>query len=252
MDREMKYPSGEFGREYNRATIKDHIKSILREFDAEGKMGQTILDIGSGAHPVSEIFDSKQDKKVLNVDFFAPKTSKVSENRMIVQQDIDELSETNPDFHFKRNIVLIRKFLGINNKENEIFDHGVEEIDTLIMTDILNYLDYKKIFPLISRYLKQGGRVVIGNKPGRGRRNFFPENRQGGKEANGEGVQTNSELLKLLDDEGFEIEFLKVGEWIESEAEKEDDEKRYVTIVARKLNETEKEIRGGVHYNMAA
>lgn len=67
--------------------------------------------------------------------------------------------------------------------------------DTILFSEILNYVNYKEVLSGFSRYLKKWGLCIIVNMPSRGFTPLFDS----------QGVQSNSELRQFLLSQKFEI-----------------------------------------------
>ena len=75
----------------------------------------------------------------------------------LVRGDAEELEPTS--LFLKKQLVRVARFLGINPRSKK------PRVDTILLSDILNYTDYRLVIPPLSRYLKRGGRIVIMNNP---------------------------------------------------------------------------------------
>jgi len=65
-----------------------------------------------------------------------------------------------------------------------------------VFSDLLNYVDYRKVLRGFAEYLKRDGRMIILNFPTRGNQALF----------SGKGLKDNRGLYRCLEEHGFEIE----------------------------------------------
>ncbi|MFH1586559.1 MAG: hypothetical protein ABID38_01740 [Candidatus Diapherotrites archaeon] len=137
---------------------------------------------------------------------------------MEIQADIERLELDSPDQ--KKRMALIAEFLGLDPKKK------AAPVDSILFSDILNYIDFRTVVSSLSKYLKPGGRIIILNKPGRGISERFSER----------GVKENSELIEFLDNKnGFEIEHLTPHHNAEKYPQRQDVAKLgFIILVARK------------------
>lgn len=193
---------------------------VLRKLEREGKIGDVVMDIGSGNSPVAAWL--RTDPKIITVDVGGK--FKPIERVLHLEEDAEKASDES-SFRLKSAIVKISEFLEVDLK----VEMSKEKIDTMIFSQILNYVDFRRTLGAFSNYLKQGGRMIIINKPGRGEVEFpgyFSE----------KGVKNNTELFDFLKGKGFEIE-LNLTPWKEGEKEKDGEE--MLVLVARKMSRDE-------------
>ena len=89
-------------------------------------------------------------------------------------------------------ILLATKFF---NARKELRDR-TPVIDSIVTTDVLNYLDYAKVLQKLLTFLKPGGRVIIRHSPENGVKTLFHPKRP----------KTIEGLLKFLKHVGLVIE----------------------------------------------
>jgi hypothetical protein len=51
----------------------------------------------------------------------------------------------------------------------------MERADTIVYSDILNYVDFRKVLSGFAKYLKPDGRIIVLNLPHRGNRSLFSD-----------------------------------------------------------------------------
>ena len=98
---------------------------------------------------------------------------------------------------------------------------ATERADTIIFSDILNYVDFERVLGGFARFLKPGGRFIVCNLPMRGNQTLFSE----------KGLKDNRRLFQYLEANGFDLEekhFPKREPGVTSEAEE------LLVLVARK------------------
>jgi SAM-dependent methyltransferase len=135
-----------------------YIQKILKKEGIE--VGSVILDLGSGKKPVSELI-APSDSKVIYVDFNAPEEGSAHDPHMHIQRDIHDLLE-NDSFSLRRSQLEAAKFVGVDPRSE-----STEHIDTVIVSDILNYVPSREVLQRADAYLKPGGVLIILNQPGR-------------------------------------------------------------------------------------
>jgi len=156
--------------------------------DEQGKIGEVVVDVGAGEISVSDIFDGK---KVVQLDIGLPKDS-IEEDLARIVFDLDKVGvevEAVRDMLGK-----VADFLGIERCEEEA---NCEVVDTFIFSEILNYVDFRKVMEFCAKFLKKGGRFIIFNKAGIGYYELFHDN----------GVKENKDLKEFVIEQGFECEY---------------------------------------------
>ena len=83
-------------------------------------------------------------------------------------------------------------FLEIDPKLGE----KIERADTMVLSDALNYVDFRKVLSGFVTYLKPGGRLIILNLPHRGNQLLFSD----------QGPKDNRPPYSFLEEHCFEIE----------------------------------------------
>lgn len=175
-----------WGLEYN-ASFKNDIGLVLKVLEADGIIGNVVVDVGSGACTVTRAL--KGDHKVITVDLCGVQTR--SQNSMHLQFNVESLiDEGKADTRYA--VAKVAKFLGIKKGDCDDKKH----LDTVILSEILNYVDFMNVIKSLKRYLKKGGRLVIVNMPGRGIPRLLSL----------AGIQSNFALFAFLESEGFVIE----------------------------------------------
>jgi len=72
----------------------------------------------------------------------------------------------------------------------------VEPVDTFLLSEIINYIDYQAVIKSGLKWLKPGGRIVIINEPKRGLEDEFSD----------KGPINNNEVINFLESLGLVIE----------------------------------------------
>ena len=148
-----------------------------------------ILDIGGKDTPFSKDIENRQEVVVL--DLGAPQEPSQENDVLFVQgnaENLDGLSESSEG--------AIRNFLGTPSKnETAPLWHAFE---TVILSFVLNYADFRKILQEVAEKIKPGTRIIIQNHVAMGDQQVFSP----------QGVKTNRELIESLDDGDYEIEMI--------------------------------------------
>jgi hypothetical protein len=166
------------------------LKAVFEEMEEAGKAGDLIVDVGSGAQPVTRFFKARPGRKRICVDVAADNSGCGEEQK--IRLDVEKVGAPGA-LSFRKALVRVCRFLGMapGAKGN---GRGA---DLMVFSDLLNYVDFRKVLGGFAGYLKPGGRVVIVNLPMRGNRALFSE----------KGLKDNRDLYTLLEAEGFEIEY---------------------------------------------
>ena len=187
-----------YGRGYDVLAKHEQLAPLLEKMDRAGKLGRVLVDAGSGSAAMrdafykwhSGLFYTAKGKKIIRIDIGLPVLRRQQDNVMEVRADIEQTGPGTPGRKIK--LARIARFLGVKPEEPP------QQVDTILLSDVLNYVDFKKTISGLVQYLKPGGRIVVYNKPGRGFSELMHT----------KGVRENSELLSFLKKSGFEIEHL--------------------------------------------
>lgn len=190
------------------------LKPIFDELDKAGKIGDLVVDIGSGSRPVTRLLEARPGRKRVCIDIAAD--SGVASNEIRLRLDAEQLGEIRR-VSFLRALFEVCAFLGINpRKEKEI-----QRADTMVVSDTLNYVDFRKVLSGFASYLKPNGRIIILNLPYRGNQSLFSER----------GLKNNRELYAFLEERHFEIEHKAFPKRPRNET---DESEELIVLVARK------------------
>lgn len=178
-----------WGREYSPVIKNKVIYSALEALDDADKIGDVVVDVGSGADPMSGHLLNRP-RKIIELDLVGGEN--VFQNTLKLELDINKISENCAET--RRALSMAGQFLGVESVQ------GVHPklVDTMIFSQILNYVDFKSVLTELFKYLKSKGRVIVFNAPLTGFSSQFSQ----------QGLVNNSELYKFLDEQGFVIETL--------------------------------------------
>jgi hypothetical protein len=178
-----------WGEAYSPELKKRMLGSLLERLDREGKIGDVVVDVGSGAQPVSKFLAAPVSRRFILVDIAAKE--RVESRSLYVRFDAEKISRSR--WLSSRKVwVKVGRFLGIDPRGRE----SRETAATILFSEILNYVDYRKVIAGFARYLGPGGRIIVVNLPNRGvREEFSPR-----------GLQRNDDLFAFLEEQGFAIE----------------------------------------------
>jgi hypothetical protein len=161
---------------------------VLLIMQKEGKLGNVIADIGAG--PKSIVNQLKgEDLKLVKIDIAGESFSTDSE----IQQKMDVEKLHNLDWQTKKTLLSMREWLEGNNIDTQ---HG-PVVDTMVISDLLNYVDYKQTLPSLLKFIKPGGRVIIVNTPGYGYITKFAEDHKR--------LHGNLDIVLLLRDNNVDV-----------------------------------------------
>lgn len=147
-----------WGSEYDPVFKHGMVERVLKALDGSGQIGNVVLDMCSGRHPVSKVL-RKPGRKILEVDIASSGGGEKTFKRIVADAE-----QPSSNFGHKRAAVQAARFLGLKDLRNL----GTEHIDTAIFSDSLPYIDYQAVIRNTDIYLKVGGKVVIFNWPLRG------------------------------------------------------------------------------------
>jgi SAM-dependent methyltransferase len=165
------------------------LKPVFERLEAEGKVGDVIVDIGSGAQPVTQFLPKRSGRKRICVDV-------AGDNRSVgdmqtLRLDVEKVAEPG-SMSVRKALLRACRFLEMAPDEAS----GEQRADLMVCADLLNYVDFRKVLGGFSRYLKPGGRLVVVNLPMRGNQELFSE----------KGLKDNRLLCEYLEEQRFEIE----------------------------------------------
>lgn len=206
---------GNWGQTYDRDLKRRVLGDLLETMSLEGKIGQVILDVGSGKEPVSKLIP--EPKKVITMDFGGDLA--LPGGHLHLQSDFEEFAQEIKPVSTTAT-EKIAKFLERNPQEIRQNPWA----NTIIMADILNYVSCEAAINGGSKLLRPGGRLMVFNKPDRGYRDYlFSE----------AGVKRNNELFEEIEANGLTIEYRDFP-W-ELRGEENFRDQALVVLVARKM-----------------
>ncbi|MCR4336652.1 MAG: hypothetical protein NUV91_02455, partial [Candidatus Omnitrophica bacterium] len=163
----------------------------------EGRFGKVIVEVGSGGFPME--FRRRWGQKVILIDIGAPEPTKwLNLSTVRLQGDIEHPERIEAIKDAAR--VLGRRAWRFNHLDELL----IGQVDTLLLTQVLNYVDFMEVLRRIRPWLKPEANVLILNQAN------TPVN---GKEANKVNtlahprrVRSNAQLLKGLEESGYVVE----------------------------------------------
>jgi hypothetical protein len=97
----------------------------------------------------------------------------------------------------------------------------MERADTIVYSDILNYVDFRKVLSGFAKYLKPDGRIIVLNLPHRGNHSLFSDH----------GLKDNLQFYAFLGKNHFEIEHKAFPKRPRNETDEADE---LIVLVARR------------------
>jgi SAM-dependent methyltransferase len=192
------------------------LKPVFDELERQGKVGDLVIDIGSGARPVSRLFAAKPGRKRVCVDIAADDGESVDELRL--RLDAEKVGEFER-LSFRKAWLRASAFLGINPRK----DQATERADAIVISDTLNYVDFRTVLSGFAKFLKPDGQLIILNLPYRGNQSLFSER----------GLKDNRQLFAFLEERHFEIEHKAFPKRPRNET---DESEELIVLVARKIH----------------
>lgn len=203
-----------WGGTYGPGLKKWLLEPVFGKLEAEDKIGNLIVDVGSGASPVTRLLKPKPARKRVCVDIAADNGGSPDELR--IRLDAEMVGESGA-LSFRKALLRACLFLGMDPRAEAAREHA----DTIVFSDLLNYVDFWKVLHGFAQFLKPGGRMIVVNLPIRGNRTLFSE----------KGLKNNRHLYAFLFEHHFEIEhksFPKRPPGVTDESEE------LIVLVARK------------------
>jgi len=190
------------------------LKPLFAELEKEGKVGNLIVDIGSGAHPVTRLLATRPGRKRVCVDIAAD--NRGSADELELRLDAEKIGQSG-QLSFRKALLRVCAFLQINPRKEAEIQHA----DTMVISDTLNYVDFRTVLSGLASYLKPNGRIIILNLPYRGNHTLFSDL----------GLKDNRQLYPFLEEQGFEIEHKAFPKRPRNET---DESEELIVLVARK------------------
>ncbi|OGG44387.1 hypothetical protein A2841_01775 [Candidatus Kaiserbacteria bacterium RIFCSPHIGHO2_01_FULL_48_10] len=135
------------------------VQKYLKGFDRASMIGDVVVDVGGGQRPVS-FFLRKPGRKILSIDFVKPKIGNGDIKHL--KGDIREISNLK-SFARRKALLKTAEWLGVDSRSA-----SPQQIDTLIFSDVLNYVPYEATIRAFAPHLKENGTLIVLNQPGRG------------------------------------------------------------------------------------
>jgi SAM-dependent methyltransferase len=206
-----------WGESYGPELKSQLLRPVFDKLETEKKLGDVIIDLGSGASPVTRLLKTRSGRKRICVDIAADNVQSSDELR--VRLDLKEVGHC-ASMAFRKAMLRVCAFLGINPRMVE----ERERVDLIVMSDILNYVDFRAVLSAFANYLKPEGRIIVFNLPYRGNGLLFSDR----------GLKDNRQLFEFLKISHFDIEYKAFPK--RSRNDKNESEE-LIVLVARKRRE---------------
>jgi len=190
------------------------LKPLFTELEKEGRIGNLIVDIGSGAQPVTRLLEPRPGRKRVFVDIAADNGASTDELRL--RLDAEKIGRLK-QLSFRKALLRASAFLQIEPRTGA----EIQRVDTMVISDTLNYVDFREVLSGLASYLKTNGRIIILNLPYRGNQGLFSDL----------GLKDNRQLYPFLEEQGFEIEYKAFPKRPRNET---DESEELIVLVARK------------------
>lgn len=156
------------------------------------QLGKVIVDIGSGATPVTKLLD-RNKHKVIEIDL-ASDGNPTTPNTLRLRFDIEDAIDNKKD-STRKAISKAANFLNIDSENCDGSPQKLEQVDTFVLSQILHYVDFKAVIKSIKKYLKPGGQIILNECFNFGIEGLISEN----------GLSNFQDLSDFVRDEGYEI-----------------------------------------------
>jgi hypothetical protein len=178
-----------WGESYSADLKKRLLEPVFERLESENGIGDLVVDIGSGAQPVSKFLSARPGRKFILIDIAAK--NRIIADSQFLRADVESVMRP-VSFSYRKVALRVCGFLG--NDPRAVGNS--ESVTTLVFSDILNYVDFRGVIGGFAKFLRPGGRIIITNLPTRGICEEFSPN----------GLKTNEDLYAVLEEEHFEIE----------------------------------------------
>ncbi|MBV8212928.1 MAG: hypothetical protein JOZ08_06835, partial [Verrucomicrobia bacterium] len=148
------------------------------------------------------------------VDIAADNGGAVDELRL--RLDVEKVGQVGR-LSFQKALLRVCGFLGIDPRK----DAELRQADTILISDTLNYVDFRRVLYRSAVYLKPNGRIIVLNLPYRGNHSLFSDL----------GLKDNRQLYSFLEEHRFEIERKMFPKRPRNET---DESQELIVLVARK------------------
>jgi hypothetical protein len=165
------------------------LKPTFDDLEKAGKIGDLIVDLGSGAKPVTRLLEPSPQRKRVCIDIAA--NNREADDEVRLRLDAEKIGQID-QLSFRKAMVRVCAFLRLDPRR----DGERQRVDTMVISDTLNYVDFRKVLGGLASYLKPDGRIIILNLPYRGNQSLFSD----------QGLKDNRHLFAFLDKHHFEIE----------------------------------------------
>jgi hypothetical protein len=203
-----------WGESYGPESKQLLLKPVFDKLETEEKIGNLIIDVGSGALPVTQLLKAKPARKRICIDIASDNVGSLNDLR--IRLDAEKAGQFG-SLSFRKALLRVCAFLAINPKTQA----NTERADTIVFSDMLNYVDFRKVLNGFGKYLRPGGRMIVFNLPNRGNGLLFSD----------EGLKANRELYAFFEENRFEIEH-KV--FPKKSPNEKDESQELIVLVARK------------------
>ena len=207
-----------WGESYSPQLKQRLLKPVFDKLEAEEKIGNLIVDVGSGESPVTQLLKTKPTRKRICVDIAADNVGSLGDLR--IRLDAEKVGQFGT-LSFRKALLRVCAFLETNPRT----EAKTERADTIVFSDTLNYVDFRKVLNGFAKYLKPDGRIIVFNFPYRGSQLLFSH----------KGLKDNRDLNAFLEEHHFEIEHKALPKKPKDET---DESEELIVLVARKCVQT--------------
>jgi len=159
------------------------IKDVLAKELAKIELGNNIVIVGSGTRPVDWLLtphtEGHEDRRIAAVDYRFLDHVLVDEHVGTFRMDLRDAggNTENPEkaVAFVDALKRIADFFHIDTRQInwrnviEASDlSSLQQVDSMIFSDVLNYVDYRTVLSFASLFLKESGRMVVINRVEKG------------------------------------------------------------------------------------
>jgi SAM-dependent methyltransferase len=203
-----------WGESYGLELKRWMLTPVFSRLEAERKIGDLVIDVGCGAVPVTGLLKATPARRRILVDIASDNAE--SAEALGIRLDAEEAGRRE-NLACRKALLRACAFLAINPRSEPRTDLA----DTIVFSEILNYVDFRKVIQAFSFFLKPGGRIIVVNLPFRGNGSLFSEM----------GLKENRQLYEFLDERDFEIEFKAFPK---RPAWETDESQEFIILVAKK------------------
>ncbi len=164
-------------------TFRGDLATVFSALERSGGLGDRILELGDGGNPLSAVMYPK--KKIVALALRPPKDIEQKGNVLTVRADVERIESMSPEDRHAIDLVLRE-----GKPSSQLSPpHLYSQFDTIVISNLLNYVDAQKVAGEVLANMSPGASVVVQNSV------LLYATKSS---LNPRGVKTNAELVNLF------------------------------------------------------